>query len=148
MNEVIDNKAEWKNLVKELKKLDGQEVVVGLQSKDKYPGRKYIADIGAQNEFGVPSKNIPSRPFMRSTFDEQQKKWTNQFGKLIKSGNLKPLDIMGLQMQKDIVGKITNGPFAPNSPVTIMLKGSDTPLIDTGRMRASIRYKVRRIKKK
>lgn len=41
-------------------------------------------------------------------------------------------------IQKEIV----NGDFVPNSPETIKRKGSDKPLIDTGRMRQSINYVI------
>ena len=37
---------------------------------------------------------------------------------------------------------LTNGNWKPNAPLTIELKGSSHPLIDTGQMRQSITYVV------
>lgn len=54
-------------------------------------------------------------------------------------GVLTKLGIMG---QGDVQAEITALTSPPNSPVTIALKGSSKPLIDTGEMRGSVTYKV------
>jgi hypothetical protein len=43
-------------------------------------------------------------------------------------------------MQKEV----TDGGFAPNAPATTARKGSDMPLIDTGQMRQSVHYQIRK----
>ena len=40
--------------------------------------------------------------------------------------------------------KIVDGTFEPNAPSTIRKKGSSRPLIDTGRMRQSVNFIIRR----
>ena len=51
-------------------------------------------------------------------------------------------ELVGMQMKSDISSTLTNGPWTPNSPVTIARKGSSRPLIDTGELRASITYRT------
>ena len=40
--------------------------------------------------------------------------------------------------------KIESGSYEPNAPSTIRKKKSDKPLIDTGRMRQSVKYVIRK----
>jgi hypothetical protein len=57
----------------------------------------------------------------------------------LKTSFLSRLGIMG---QGDVQSEITSLSSPPNSPVTIKLKGSSNPLIDTGQMRAAVTYQV------
>ena len=50
---------------------------------------------------------------------------------------------LGIKAQGDIQAEITSLSSPPNSPVTIKLKGSSKPLIDTGEMRAAITFKIK-----
>lgn len=114
-------------------------------------------------------RGIPERSFMRSAFDENREKYkqrlVTELRRLLKSkadGPRKPstktskrkpvapptgardlLARMGLRMARDIQMKIRRGPFVPNAPMTIRMKGSSKPLIDSGRMRQSIDSEVR-----
>lgn len=93
--------------------------------------------------------SIPERSFVRSTCDEKQRSWQDkarmEFGRVIdgkqSAGGM--LDRIGNVMEGDIKRKIVAGPFAPNAPSTIRRKRSTRPLIDSGRMRQSVRYVVR-----
>jgi hypothetical protein len=49
---------------------------------------------------------------------------------------------LGILAQGDIQGAITSLTSPPNSPVTIEIKGSSKPLIDSGEMRAAVTFKV------
>ena len=53
---------------------------------------------------------------------------------------LKEVGAFGVSLVQE---KIGNGSFAPNAPATIKAKGSDHPLIDSGRMRQSVHYVVK-----
>lgn len=92
---------------------------------------------------------IPERSFIRSTFDEKSKVWMQkaqyQVGSVIdgKKNATIAMEVMGNVMQGDVQKKMVDGPFTANSKKTISKKGSNKPLIDTGRMRQSIRYLVR-----
>jgi hypothetical protein len=52
------------------------------------------------------------------------------------------LSKLGILAQGDIQAEITALMSPPNSPVTIALKGSSKPLIDSGEMRGAVIYKV------
>ena len=52
------------------------------------------------------------------------------------------LSKLGILAQGDIQAEITALASPPNSPVTVALKGSSNPLIDTGEMRGAVTYKV------
>lgn len=52
------------------------------------------------------------------------------------------LSKLGIAAEGDIRDEIDALSSPPNSPVTIALKGSSNPLIDTGAMIDNVRYKV------
>lgn len=52
------------------------------------------------------------------------------------------LSKLGIKAQGDIQAEITSLSNPPNSPVTIALKGSSNPLIDSGEMRGAVTWKV------
>jgi hypothetical protein len=52
------------------------------------------------------------------------------------------LQRLGIEAQGDVQMSIVSGGWAPNSPVTVKMKGSSRPLIDTGAMRQSVTYVV------
>lgn len=96
----------------------------------------------------VRSVTIPERSFLRSTFDEKEKEWTRfaarQFAQVLVEKIT--VDIMferlGQRMVADIQKTIRNMDSPPNAPLTAQNKGSSSPLIDTGRLRQSITYRV------
>ena len=51
---------------------------------------------------------------------------------------------IGLFVQNLVVGRINRSKqwAVPNSPTTIKLKGSDQPLVDSGRMKQSITWRI------
>lgn len=133
-------------------------IKVGILSEDggkTPPGSDLnLAGIASVNEFGTnragKNKNItiPARPFIRNTMEEKKDYFSElTYRALVRITSLKtdPIDELnkiGLAIATSIQGKITQGPWAPNAPSTIKGKGSSRPLIDTGRMRASIRHQV------
>lgn len=96
----------------------------------------------------VKEVNIPERSFLRSTFDEKEKEWFQYSLMLLKQlmiGKTTAREMcekLGARMQKDIQRKMREIKTPPNSPSTIAKKGSNNPLIDTGRLRQSVVYKV------
>lgn len=104
-------------------------------------------------EHGSPLWASPPRPVLEPAI-EHRKDWiAEQLGKAAEAaldGNVK-----GVQDGLHKAGQVaenaardwftdpTNG-WAPNSPETIKLKGSDRPLIDTDQMRKSITHVLRR----
>ena len=52
------------------------------------------------------------------------------------------LRTLGNKAQDDIKAEIVSLSTPPNSPLTIELKGSQNPLIDSGLMKDSVRWKI------
>lgn len=104
--------------------------------------------------FGGP---VPERPFMRNAMKSNQSKYKDAMaaaarkmmaGENWKSGMANPPDMrlvlskLGAMAVDDIRAEITSLSSPPNSPITIALKGSSNPLIDTGQMRTAVTWKV------
>ncbi|PZL78246.1 hypothetical protein CI088_00305 [Enterococcus plantarum] len=91
---------------------------------------------------------IPERSFIRSTFDQQEKSWSEYVVKLLGqliNGRITAKELfekLGIRIQKDIQKTMRELSDPPNSPITTQNKGSSNPLIDTGRLRQSVTYKV------
>ena len=143
---------EGRRLERVLKELDSLEVAVGYTAEsgsyDDSDNPPTLVEVAAVNEFGTD--RIPSRPFIRGTYLDHTDEVENFIKRSVATGirrKEEPNAIMsrigvyakGL-MQKEIV----EGAWAPNAPLTIKRKHSDKPLIDTGRMRQSIVYVVRK----
>ncbi len=129
-----------------LRELAEQEVRIGFQRGDaSEEDGMDICDIAMWNELGT--EHIPSRPFLRKSVDENE----SEINAFLESGKecilrgasaRQVLSDIGM-FQKDLIQeKITEGNFTPNAASTIRKKGSDKPLIDTGRMRQSVNYVI------
>lgn len=144
---------EGKKFYAELKRLKANEVFIGFQHGNSMHDAKDggapvdMADIAMFNELGTSTS--PPRPFLRQTVDDNEDK-INEFCKraaksIAKGSNaeteLKKMGAFGVSLVQE---KIGNGSFIPNSSTTIKLKGSDKPLIDTGQMRQSVHYVIKR----
>lgn len=145
---ITDNiTADGRKLMREIEKLVSKEVRVGFKAGENSDDNGVdICNIAIWNELGTTRS--PARPFMRKSVDENVDK-INNFLKRTKRDILsgksaeEVLKMLGI-FQKDLIQeKITNGSFAPNTPYTIRKKGSDKPLIDTGRMRQSVNYVIK-----
>lgn len=91
---------------------------------------------------------IPERPFMRNSARNNRSKYIAAMkadAPLILRGTTAlgtTLSKLGNLAVFDIQAEITSLRSPPNSPVTIALKGSSNPLIDSGEMRQSVSFKV------
>ena len=107
------------------------------------------ANFVMQHNVGPSTIEIPERPFLRSTFDEKHKEWEQKAAKqldMVASGRkdaIGMLNTLGNVVEGDVKRKIASGPFTPNAPSTVRQKKSAKPLIDSGRMRSSVRYIIR-----
>ena len=125
-------------ILKDIARLDGTVVSAGVMDSKN-------ATKAAINEYGT--SKIPQRPFMRTAVSRHGKSWGAKSAKAVQSV-MKGMpisqvtELVGMQMKSDISSTLTNGPWTPNSVVTVAKKGSSRPLIDTGELRASITYKV------
>ena len=93
--------------------------------------------------------NIPERSFLRSTFDKKENEWfklaMKQLDKIL-SGEQDAqgaCETLGKKMASDIQRTMRDVKTPPNANVTLGVKKSSNPLIDTGRLRQSVTWKVR-----
>ena len=145
---VFDIDKGWSKIMREMKQAAELTVEVGVQAgattKD---GKADLATVASIHEFGTD--NIPSRPFMRESFDqnvgELDKFMQDVGGRIIvnRISASQGLNLVGQKMTGIIQKKIVGGPWTPNAPATIRQKGSARPLIDEGHLRKSIRHVVK-----
>lgn len=144
----IDRDLGFRRFVEQLQIAKVTEVVVGVQQGSTNDGQQ-IAEYAAYNEFGT--ENIPERSFIRSAFDEGLNDLSTDMDRRysqVVAGTktvYQALGLVGLRHQDQIKKKIDTNVPPPNSPVTIALKGSSHTLIDTGAMKNSIHYIIRRV---
>ncbi len=111
------------------------------------PGRT-IAEIAAINEFGLPSQNIPERPFMLASIRDTSAPSfiAAGFKKMINgTGSVASMRSNTAKRMRDEM-KITIIEFSEpgNAPFTIAKKGFDNPLTETGTLAQSVKFKIGR----
>ena len=134
-------------LIERLKQSKDKAVYVGFPAEfnEQVEGAENfnLASLAAVLEFG--NEHIPSRPFLRQTLSENQEKYTALFIQLFERGL--PIEQIYEQIaviaQGDVQLNIVRGNWVANAPSTIKRKKSSKPLIDTGKMRQSVRGVVR-----
>ena len=141
--QVTGNLAKIKQLIEQIKASGEKAVYVGFPTEfnEKVEGSDNFnqASLAAVLEFG--NERIPSRPFLRQTLAENQEKYTALFVKLFESGiSIDQIyEQIALIAQGDVQQNIVNGKWTANAPSTIKRKKSSKPLIDTGKLRQSVR---------
>ena len=132
----------WQKTLAELKKSARVRVgILGDAGSDEVM-------IAAVQEFGSTDGRVPQRSFLRATIDEQRESLLNKFENLLRSAaqgkqtTEQATAKFGMLVVSAVREKI-RGRIAPaNKPATIKRKGSDMPLIDTGRLIQSIKSGV------
>lgn len=91
---------------------------------------------------------VPERPFMRNAMRANSAKYRDALLKSaakILCGETEVgvvMEKLGILAQGDVQAEITSLSSPPNSPVTVALKGSSNPLIDSGEMRQAVTWKT------
>ncbi len=116
----------------------------------KYPDGTPVVLVAAVNNFGSASRGIPARPFMQLG-QEPALKAVEPIAKalvpLLNEGKLTIADMledMGAPAVAEFKQAITDLKTPANAPSTIARKGSSNPLVDTGLLRSSLTYAVRK----
>jgi len=147
---ISDNRTNWDTMVAELKELQNKAIVVGVFGSSGSD----LVEYATTNEFGAMERKIPERSFLRGMLKAERNKIIALSGKLKsraitrKNGAMWFARLIGMYAQDAVKRRITNSKqwAVPNSPATIKAKSKrtvkDTPLIDTGRLRASIVYQI------
>lgn len=112
--------------------------------------RNYLHAISLHLKKNTKEIRIPERSFIRSGFDDREDKIRNEANKLLKRVLSFELDVGRFfdALGEIVVGQLqeymTDLKTPPNHPFTVRQKGSSNPLIDTGRLRQSIAFRVKR----
>ena len=110
--------------------------------------RAYLHHVGLHLKASTREINIPERSFLRSGYDTHKNKIINNIEPLLKKviALELPVDAFFDTLGEYIVGQLqdylTSIKAPANHPFTIEQKGSNNPLINTGKLRESITYKV------
>jgi hypothetical protein len=140
----------YKKVIKELTRRNAG-VSVGIHAKDaskKEAGGRTVLEVGTWNEFGT--KTIPERSFIRGWFDAFQdanRKTVTALAKRVAAGRItqeQMLGQLGALFKGQAQQRISDGIEPANAQSTIDRKGSSKPLVDSGQLKASISYEVRR----
>lgn len=127
-------------------------VEVGFFASAKYMDGTPVAYVAAIHEYGWG--NVPERPFLRASIEKMRDELVPTIKAAINpetmSVDSRLANRLGSQAVGIIQSTISDGSFEPNppnSPATIERKtkgkgGDVTTLIDTGRMRQSVTWKV------
>lgn len=118
---------------------EGHKFLVREKGKDQLEFAYMLAD----------EVNIPERSFLRSTFDNKENEWfelaMKQLDKILhgEQDAQGACETLGKKMASDIQRTMRDIHTPPNANITQGAKGSSNPLIDTGRLRQSVTWKVR-----
>lgn len=144
-----------KSLEKLAEQIKKSKLEVGFFESAKYPDGTPVAAVAAENEFGNPAKNKPSRPFFRNAISQNDgwKELANKAMMAVIEGRMElnqALNQMGLKMAADVKDSITDGSYEALKQSTLDARQSrkrtqgvaSKPLIDTGQMLQSVTYAV------
>lgn len=157
MAKVEDRDLGYTAVIKNVTALSSKSLVVGvLQNAGKEEDGTDLVDVAIWNEYGTRDGHIPARPFLSIATDENKAKWqklTEEAADAVIDRKMpvdQALEIIGSQMAGDVQMVIGDkSKLKPNRPATIRAKSKkgkigDAPLIDTGRLRQSIHFDIRK----
>jgi len=137
-----------KRIQKEMKELEKLMVAIGFPDGGPTDENGVsIAEYAAYNDLGT--NRAVSRPFMRNSVEKHggdYNKMAEQAIKDIMNGGTAQaaLEKLGVFAKGLVQEEITDGVYEANKDTTIERKGSSKPLIDTGTMRNSVNYEIRK----
>lgn len=138
----------YKNIIGQEKK----RVNIGiLGSTNNRDDEQTNAQVGLKQEFGSLSEGIPARSFLRMPLEYKKNDLVRAVGgkmitRALMDGDLgKALKLLGISAEA-IIGKAFKskgfGKWPSNAPSTIVMKGGNTPLINTRQLQRAITSKV------
>jgi hypothetical protein len=102
-----------------------------------------VAQVAFWNEYGT--KTAPARPFFRTTIRLGSDRWAAILAHAIPHFDYdgeKALRLLGQSMRDDIESAIAQWSEPGNAPLTIKIKGFDSPLKDSGQMQRDVDFEV------
>lgn len=134
------------------KELTNKQLKVGFIDGATYPDGTKVSQVAFENEYGVPERRQPPRPFFRNAISEHQDEWKDAIGRGIRAGYpvAQVLEQIGALAASDVYTSITQLMDPPISARTIRERQergnmSTKPLIDTKVMINSVSYEVRNL---
>ncbi|SEP41553.1 hypothetical protein [Pseudomonas sp. Snoq117.2] len=141
---------ELKSLIKRMEALDGTRVEAGFFAEDRYGAENdflQVAQVAYWNDRGI---GVPRREFMAPSFlNAENYNWyanfiTQAVQAAIHGKPVQPiLKRLGEEMKGVIQVNIEDYPGS-NSRAWVAIKGFDDPLLYTGKMLSSVKYKIRK----
>lgn len=148
------------DILEAVQKLTSQEVLVGIpHGEARSDAEMTNAQIGYIQETGSPAMNLPARAFLAPGVEDCQEQTSVQLTKAIDqalAGNSQGVDRClnraGMIAQNSVRAKINTGDFESLSEATLRArrlagKTRTKPLIDTGQLRNSITYIIKKVEK-
>jgi hypothetical protein len=138
-------RAKLERIIRNVSDRSASKVRVGFPATAIYPDGTPVATVAITHEYGAPSRNIPSRPFMRNTVAEKSAGWPETLAKLLKDNDYdsrKTLEQMGQIVVDQIKDTIRGQDFVPLAPSTLAKKDTDLILIETELLINSIDFEV------
>jgi hypothetical protein len=146
---------EWDALLARIRSLETMFVKVGILASKGGDARTDDGDLSmielaAIHEFGSPAAGIPERSFIRRTFatkKDELAKLCEKLARAVITGKM-PIDqalaLVGAWGVAAVKKTVTEGSGVPPplKKATIARKGSDRPLVDTGRLLGALAYEV------
>ena len=142
-------------------------VRVGFFEESKYEDDLPVAQVAVWNEYGTHIEHgIPERPFMRPAVFEHKQELTEKLRSLYRKAfkdnqnTMAVLELFGEDVVEKIKSQIDSVYRPANAPITIEGgwlgrkgkksvyiegKGGSKPLIDTGDMQRSVKYKAEEV---
>lgn len=146
----IDTDLEHRDLVRKLNKLFKNSpfsLEVGFFANATYPNGMPVSAVAKILNEGNRARGLPPRPFMSNAISENKKTWFKVLKRDLKKRHVRTsINKLGTHIQNDIKTSITNLRTPPNAPRTVARKGSTNPLIDTGHMRRSVTYNLKKVR--
>lgn len=162
MADVEERDLGWKKFVRDMNRLHKLSVAVGLPEGEdvkartsKGSGRKPFTKmsdlvlVGAVHEFGAPNRGIPERSWLRSAFDRNRQRIEHVLDQALDHVMTGRFDVQqALSLVGESFTNVVKRNFLKITPAlsdkTIKRKKSSKPLIDSGQMRASITWVIRK----
>lgn len=154
---IIEKHNRIKKLQKYLKSLNGTKISAGIFEEDmsgphpEVDNGETLGDIATALHFGVPTEDIPARPFVSKWFDDNEKMLQNDLKDflydLIVESNLDMdniIETIGEEMSVGMKSYIDEKKYEPNSQSTLNQKSGSTPLKDSGYLYSKIKHEIKR----
>ena len=154
---MIKDESRVDELLQILDTLARAKIEIGIIGEERHSDKSDITvlAIARIHEFGATvtdkngrNMNIPQRPFIRGTVDNRQPDINEQVEKILVQilerdiPVMTGLEALGLMLEGITKDYLTDSKIPDLKAETIRRKGSSNPLIDTGKLRDSITYRV------